>query len=175
MIKHEVGQAMKETIELVAGTVGGGDLVGGGAARRATAERRDACGARGVGATQASNLPGTDSVGTRHGRNVSAEVPGKKTPGNLTMDMLCQEAPGLKSDLDDVVKLFVMEEAMAVDESRGRPRFDQAQPEVDLAVDVEERLVRKSGCQQKLSDGSKRKDTVSSTRRGWACSIARHA
>ena len=54
------------------------------------------------------------------------------------MDMLYQEAQGLKSDIGEVFKLFPMEEAMAADESRGRPRFEKERPEVELAADAGE-------------------------------------
>ena len=77
-IKHEVDQAMKEANELVAGDVGGGDMVGGEAERKANAERRDACGTRGVGATQARNPSGADNAGARHGRNVLQKFQKKK-------------------------------------------------------------------------------------------------
>ena len=39
-IKHQVDQAMKEANELVAGAVGGGDLVGGGMGNRAKGKCR---------------------------------------------------------------------------------------------------------------------------------------
>ena len=58
---------MTETSELVAGKdVGGGDMVGGGGERRASAERKDAGEAGGFGAMHPRNLPGADNARKMH-------------------------------------------------------------------------------------------------------------